>query len=408
MDASFRLIFCGMFAGIPAIFYLIGLFGALDQMSTFRNAVATQGVVIPREIVADPEAADELKGSKSKSTVEPVSIEPVFAKPTSTDPANVTFQFNRDFIQGIIAFRYEVDGRSYTGSQNTFMLDNLDSFIPEHAAEDKKYALGSAITVYYSPDNPKESYIIRDIDSIYFIMMLFVTPFWLGAVLVFNVAKPARAIMPATLAESGWYTLRLTVTRSDKLFAAWMMLIVAMIPGASIFMYMSIAPLWHAIEMLVFSTLWAVVMVVLISTVVYQLMTFRAGKDPIVFINAPYATIGNPIAIRVEHTFSRFILEGALEVGLHCRRDTKTSNGKSSAYGSDTPHDLWLLTKDVENAAAKQPIICEGTIIIPDAAHPSRTAGENSYPRHQWSIQVRTSLKGPDYNGKFGLLVRTA
>ncbi len=366
--AAFRWIFSGMFALIPGIFFAIGLSEALEQVRKYSNAATTQGVIV---------APDE--GVRYEKNVTPPT-----PRPFDPDDPHVRF-------------RYEVAGKTYFDEQNLF-FQQADGRAP-------RYSLGQGVTVHYNAQKPGTAWLILDIDSMPFMMMLFVTPFWTIAAAVFFVMGSSKAASPTTPVGNGWHQLQVLSTRSDKLFSAWVVLVAASIPGTAIYLHTRIAPPWATTEMLIATSLYTLLMCGLLAHVVYRVMTLRAGREAIVLINAPTATIGQPIAVRVEHDLRRALPMATLEVGLHCRRDDKVTGGGKTQYNTDNVHDSWQLSCDVSNLAMGQPAVCEGDLELPPNAQPSRRDGDTSYPRHTWTVQVRTRLPGADYNAKFGLPV---
>lgn len=371
MDAAFRWIFSGMFALIPGIFFAIGLADALDQVRRYANPASTQGT-----IVAPDEGRIYAPGETS-------SAPPI---PQPFDPEDT-----------LMRFRYAVDGTTRYQEQSLFFQ--------RASGNAPRYSEGESVTVFYNPKAPDDAWLIAEIDSMSFMMMLFITPFWTIAAGVFFLSAPAKPARPATPVGNGWYQLPVRSTRSDKLFNAWMLLVVASIPGTAIYLHTRIAPPWSSLEMGVSTALYALFIGGMLAHVVYRVSTLRAGREAVVLINAPVATIGEPLAIRVEHDLRRTLPEGTLEVGLHCRRDDKRSSGGKTQYSTDTSHDSWQLTRDITNIAMGQPAVCEGQLDLPSDAQPSRAAGDTAYPRYAWSVQVRTRLPGADYNARFALQV---
>lgn len=368
MDAGFRWIFSGFFALIPAIFFAVGLADALDQVRRFANPASTQGAIV---------APDE--GRVYEAGVTPPSPRPF-------DPEDT-----------LIRFRYTVDGTTRYQEQSLF-FQLAHSSIP-------RYALGQAVPVYYNAKNPDSAWLIAEIDSMSFMLMLFITPFWTIAAGIFFLSSPSKPASPATPVGNGWYQLPVRTTRSDKLFNAWMLLIVTSIPGSAIYLHSRIAPPWASFEMGFATALYTLFLGAMLANVIYRVATLRAGREAVVLINAPFATTGQPLAIRVEHDLRRVVPEGTLEVGLHCRRDDKNSGGGKTQYSTSTPHESWQLSRDVTNLAMGQPAVCEGDLELPGDARASRVAGDNYYPRYCWSVRVRTRLPGADYNANFALQV---
>lgn len=368
MDAAFRWIFAGMFALIPGIFFAIGLSEAMDQVKKYSNAATTQGVIV---------APDE--GVRYEKNVTPPTPRPF-------DPTDPT-----------VRFRYDVAGKTYYDEQNLFFQQS--------GGTAPRYSLGQSVTVHYNTQKPGIAWLILDVDSMPFMMMLFVTPFWTIAAGVFFLTGAAKVAAPATPVGNGWHQLPVLSTRSDKLFAGWILLVVASIPGLGIYLHTRIAPPWATTEMIIGTALYSLLIAGLLAHVVYRVMTLRAGREAVVLINAPTATIGQPFAIRVEHDLRRAVPMATLEVGLHCRRDDKVTGGGKTQYSTDNVHDSWQLSADVSNLAMGQPAVCEGELELPPNAQPSRREGDRSYPRHTWSVQVRTRLPGADYSAKFALPV---
>lgn len=371
MDWAFRWIFSGMFALIPGIFFAIGLSDALDQVRKYSNATSTQGVIV---------APDE--GVRYERHVTP-------PPPRSFDPNDPR-----------IRFRYTAEGKQRFAEQDAFFLQSSGKL--------PRYSLGDPVTVYYNAQRPGIAWLYADIDSMPFMMMLFVTPFWTIAAGVFFLSGPVRVARPATPVGNGWHQLPVLSTRSDKLLNAWLLLVAACIPGTAIYLHTRIAPPWASVEMGIATMLYALFIGGMIAHVVYRVSALRSGREAVVLINAPAAVIGQPLAVRVEHDLRRAIPEATLEVGLHCRRDEKTSGGGKTAYSTDTSHDSWQLSRDVSGLAIGQPAVCEGELEFPPDARPSRAPDDRSYPRYTWTVQVRTRLRGADYKARFPIQVLAA
>ena len=371
MDSAFRWIFSGMFALIPGIFFAIGLTGALDDVRKYSNATSTQGVIV---------APDE----------------GVTYAPNVTPPPPQPFDPNDPRIR----FRYTADGKVHYAHQDAFFLQARGK-LPH-------FSLGDTVTVHYNAKRPGIAWLMADVDSMSYMMMLFVTPFWTIAVAVFLISGPIRPARPATPVGNGWHQLPVQATRSDKLLNAWILVVATSIPGIAIYLHTRIAPPWASIEMGFATAFYALVFCGVLAHLFYRISALRSGREAVVLINAPAAVIGQPLAVRVEHDLRRAIPEATLEVGLHCRRDEKTSGGGKTSYSTDTSHDSWQLSRDVSGLAMGQPAVCEGELEFPPDARPSRAPDDKSYPRYTWTVQVRTRLPGADYKAKFPIQVMAA
>lgn len=368
MDAPFRWIFSGMFALIPGIFFAIGLSEALEQVNIYSHATTTQGVIV---------APDE-------GVVYAPGVTPPPPRPFSE-------------IDPRVRFRYTAEGKDRFAEQDIFFLQTSGKL--------PRFSLGDAVTVHYNAQRPGTAWLHADIDAMPFMMMLFVTPFWAAAVGVFFATGPIKSARPATPVGDGWHQLPVLSTRADKLLNAWIFLVVASIPGTAIYLHTRIAPPWASFEMGIATTLYLLFVCAIIAHVFYRASALRAGREAVVLINTPAATIGQPLMVRVEHDLRRAVPAATLEVGLHCRRDDKTSGGGKTQYSTDNVHDSWQLSRDVSSLAMGQPAVCDGELEFPPDARPSNPEGDRSYPRHTWTVQVRTRLPGADYNAKFPLQV---
>jgi len=67
-----------------------------------------------------------------------------------------------------IKYRYQVDGKNYTGHEITFITLNDTAGLASRRIR-KKYPYGQQVTVYYSPDNPKRS-LLEPYPSIFFFL----------------------------------------------------------------------------------------------------------------------------------------------------------------------------------------------------------------------------------------------
>lgn len=95
-----------------------------------------------------------------------------------------------------LEYEYQVDGQTYT-SQNIYPSDrDVISFSDQYSADQylNEYSVGDALTIYYQPDDPEESYVEKDVPGLILPIFMFIIFFIGGTVFILLGLYMLRAV----------------------------------------------------------------------------------------------------------------------------------------------------------------------------------------------------------------------
>jgi|GEM_PF-5258839 len=309
-----------------------------------------------------------------------------------------------------ITYTYEVSGKQYK-SQN--LLPVMDGYSTSNRdwvrAVSRKYPEDTTATAYYSPINPADAFLVRDVIFIPYLFALCPSVlFAVGWTLIAASLKQARQPAPPASAGNGWYKIPEEQTLA-----------------ASYRHYRRIAVAWSAFWLLLlgdyffangFRLDFAVLIMPLICIAVGifpMLMAWRYLRlrhdflDASVFIDRPLLRAGDTVTFRLNQDLLQPLTIEEVSIGPVCQytHQYRTPKGGSAVRTSEFWNDRKpLLTRRTGGAISQ--ISGQTTVSIPADAHPTGRNNAERLPIYQWFIELRIKCEAePRLDVRFPILL---
>ena len=367
-----------MFVGIPLVFIAIGAWQIAEQRRKLTSYVEGKG-----EIVAPaPEVKVRTSSGKNRST----SYTPV------------------------IRYRYEAKGSIYR-AERVYPVSGSVSRSRAYEVVNQ-HPVGRAVKVYFNPDDPGDSYLIRRWEFWPYLFVLFpMVHFAIGVGLASSgVWRRADSVALAPMeTRDGWFELRPRTSISRK--KSVLRLLAGLWMGAGMLAcghYFMVADRPYATEAIVASSIYLALGSVLSFLALRYWIMARNSGDARVFVNRHPVSPGQGMDVRVEQDFYRHLLIESAGVGLVLERTEEISGGGKKRVETMKAWEEWahdLVTS--EQATVGRPLKMKHRFVVPGDLAVSSDPEAKSYPKHAWWVEVRVKIAdAPDYSGRFGVVVR--
>jgi hypothetical protein len=106
---------------------------------------------------------------------------------TVSEVITVTNSDEGNTFQAVVAYTFQVQGKSFSGDEPYFGSEAERSWISFARRVQRRYPVGSAVTVYYDPEDPNKSVLQRRISgSLMFAFLAGVTVVLMGVYVLFH------------------------------------------------------------------------------------------------------------------------------------------------------------------------------------------------------------------------------
>ncbi|MBN1346408.1 MAG: DUF3592 domain-containing protein [Phycisphaerae bacterium] len=334
---------------------------------------------------------------------------PVEATVLSTD-IKVTQSRNSDgrtstSYQPIVVYRYEVDGRTYTCDAVTPLAESASRSWANEIVN--KYKKGREVTAYYDPKEPAEAFLEKQYSFFPYMFILFPMLFFAVAAGVGVGMAVWQKKGEALPVSGGWFELRPTTRIADRRKAALIVAAVWHLVGVAAWgHYFRVASPPYETFGIVVTIIYEAIGLIPVVMFLYYFRLGRIIRDAYVLIDAERASVGGELTVHVEQEIFASLRVEELSVGLVCEKTTKTKSGnKTSVSSHECYEDREVVLRD-QDTRDGEALTAEHTFRIPADQSPTTAAGDKSYPRYAWRVEVKTGLPGqPDYRGRFPVVV---
>ncbi|HEY7116586.1 MAG TPA: DUF3592 domain-containing protein [Tepidisphaeraceae bacterium] len=345
-----------LFTLVAAMFVALGANRAMEQQREFEHVRPTQGTVISASV------------RQFKPTTGP-----------GAGHSGTTYAPD-------VRYRYSLLG-SVFGSNQVFVRRGMTTSRARAEQIVAQFPAGKAVMIWYDPDKPGESFLVRDFRFEPYLIILY-SMILLAVGLGIWAARPwqrAKVWPPKPPREGNWRELtpRVTLAAARHPWRAVSMIWYVM-GGVAIAHYFMHADRPYPLEALIASPVYLALGLIPIARWLRHRRLARVANDARLWVNTETFRPGKTFDVRVEQSFRRPVTIRAARVGLVC----------GSARNPNLFETWQELTAD-RGADRDRPVSGKTKLTPPEQiSDPMRAAS--------WRVVVETQIRGrPDYRAEF-------
>ena len=306
----------------------------------------------------------------------------------------------------VVRFRYEVDGRSYTGSE-VFPLSQSAGYGWAQSVV-QRFHDGQTVDAWYNPNAAASAFLLREYLFLPYIFILFPTLFvaiGIGVALGAG-ASTTKPPLPIPSTEN-WNELKPTMRIADRKRAAWIAFLLWDTVGVLACGHYFLAARPHYETMALVATgIYFLIGIAPLALALYYGLLGRHIADARVFITGSSLTRGEDVTIGVRHAALAMLQIEEARISLICDATTRTQSGSKTTISTLTCYEDHVVALQKRHASAGERLEYAAKVTVPASAMPSTPRGEKGYPRYAWKIRVNVKIAdGPDYRANFPVVV---
>jgi len=333
---------------------------------------------------------------------------PVPARIVSSHIQTVSDSEGQNTYKPVIIYRYKVNGAWYDGDQ-VMPVGNVSESGGWASRICAKYPKGTKTSAWYSPEDPKRVYLVREAEWLPHFLALFGFIFaaigtWAG----FVSFEGSRKLRPPIAGTDGWFELREERSIGGRLrlyfiaTLAWYGYIAACVVD-----YFAVNQhQWDT-----FCTIASLVGGLLgLLGVVSVWRSWRLAHDfdeALVSVSKERFQLGDSVQVRLRQEIRRPLEVEGLSLGAVCMRSDRVATGSSVSYTPATEAKSVWKSMEVDRAyPADGQILTTAELTLPADGDASTKPWQPTYPFFQWFIVLKLAAQGqPPLSVRFPIVV---